>query len=237
MHFKPNQGATLWKCIWIFIYKLWKTSITEQNKKTCSGWFCGILYLVNFIIRENVLLHNLSFCTLMLVLVCCRFRLSSESAEQNVGGSSTKIKGGLNLYLPCPFFFKSSCPLALEETFRPNIILVLRASGGRAEYRLLSETCLKLRLKLSLFLLRKGNGSCSLEISRSLLVNCNCHCQYAAAFRYPFLRVSSLAEVTGRLDGRPASWDGSPIWAFHHWRASVSLPAIGIHTQLHVHWK
>lgn len=102
----------------------------------------------------------------------------------------------------------------------------------RTEYRLLSGHVVSSSVsgRLSPSLSRKGNGSCSLEISLSSPVNCSCHCQYAAAFRYPFLRVLSLAEVTGRLDGRPASWDGSPAWASDAWKAGVSPLAIGIQT-------
>lgn len=40
----------------------------------------------------------------------------------------------------------------------------------------------------------------------------------------------SLAEVTGRLDGRPASWDGSLAWVSDAWKAGVSPLAIGIQT-------
>lgn len=113
------------------------------------------------------------------------------------------------------------------------------------EYRLLSGhvVCSSVLGCLS-FLWRKGNGSCSPVISLSSPVSRWCHCLYAAAppppffCQYPFLRVLSLAEVTGRLDGRPASWDGSPARASDAWR-SRCRPAGHWHSdiRLNVHGK
>lgn len=95
------------------------------------------------------------------------------------------------------------------------------------------QTCVwtcRLQLRLSLSLSCKGNRSCLLEISLPSPVNCSCHCQYTTMFRYPFLRVLSLAEVTGRLDGRPARRDGSPARASDTWKSRVSPQAVGIQT-------